>query len=217
MNEKMQLLLNFSTPIISDALDILGINGGLEGITPLISGQRIVGEAFTLEFKEVKEGEMGPAAEFIDEVEKGKIIVISNHGRDFCTVWGGILTYVAQQRGIAGCIIDGACRDIDEIKQANFPMFCRTTYMKSGKNRVYLSSKQQKIQIENTAIFPGDIICADDSGVLCFPYNKIDEVLTIAQQIKDMEERIILDLEQLIPLKEARIRHNYNKFSKRLS
>ena len=123
MKDNIQYLLNFPTPIISDSLDVLGINGGLEGIISLVPGQRIAGQAFTLEFEEVKEGQSGPAAEFIDEVDKGKIIVIANHSRSFCTVWGGILTYVEQQKGISGCIIDGACRDIDEIKAASFPMF----------------------------------------------------------------------------------------------
>lgn len=213
MKNNTQLLKNFSIPLISDALDMLGINGGLEGIVPLIPGKRIVGPAYTLEFEEVNEGQIGPAADFIDEVEEGQVIVIANKARSFCTVWGGILTYVAKKRGISGCIIDGACRDIDEIRAADFPMFCRSTYMKSGKNRVHLVKMQKPIVIANTIIRPSDILCADDSGALCVPYEYLEKTVVLATEIKNMEEKIMHDLEQSISLKEARRKNDYNKFA----
>src|SRR3990167_752449 len=131
-------LNEYSTPCISDALDSFGINGGLEGILPLNRGVKIVGPAFTLNYQLVDPNEGGVAGEFIDEVEPGSVIVIANNGRLSCTVWGDILSIVAKNKGILGTVIDGCCRDVEEITKVNYPIFSKSAYMKSGKNRVKL-------------------------------------------------------------------------------
>lgn len=215
MNSKKIIneLHQFATPVISDALDTLGWNGGLSGILPINAGKKITGPAYTISYELVEEGQAGKAGDYIDEVPEGSVIVISNKGHTFCTVWGGILTYLAQLRKITGVVIDGCCRDVDEIKSLDFPVYTKSVYMKSGKNRVYLAAKQKPVIIESTIVNPNDIVCADESGVLVVPLELAEAVVNCAREIIEMEEKVMKDLQKGISLKEARINHNYNKFA----
>lgn len=95
-------------PVVSDALDRIGVNGGLLGIKALSPGSRCVGPAYTLRFEAVAAGVAAPAADYVDEVPRGAVIVLDNGGRLDCTVWGDILTLIAGQRGIAGTVIHAA-------------------------------------------------------------------------------------------------------------
>ncbi|AMA73429.1 MULTISPECIES: RraA family protein [Aneurinibacillus] len=205
-------LRKLPTSCISDALDMLGINGGCELIRPLTQGMALVGPAFTLQYEQVKEGEKAPAGEFIDEVPAGSVVVIANGGR-YCTVWGDLLTIAAKQKGIKGTVIDGCCRDATSIIQMNYPIFTKGTYMKSGKNRVKLVGKQIPVRIGNTIVHPGDVICADDSGVIVIPQEVLPEVVEKALAVEIMEQQIIRDLREGISMKDARERHNYNNFA----
>jgi regulator of RNase E activity RraA len=207
------LLSDFSTPAISDALDVYGINGGLEGLHPIFPGAKIVGFAYTLLYVEVKPGELAEAGDFIDNVPAGNVIVIANQGRTFCTVWGDILTFAAKQRGIAGTIIDGCCRDIERIQALNYPIFSKSSYMKSGKNRVKLAAKQVPIKIGETIIQPGDIIFADASGALAIPKNIANKIIKTAEKIQAMESNILADLADGARLQETRKKHKYNEFA----
>lgn len=213
LKDSIEKLKRLSTATISDALDMSGINGGCELIRPLAPGMSLVGPAYTVEFQPVGEGEKAPAGEFIDEVEAGSVIVIANGGRTYCTVWGDLLALTAQQRGVAGTVIDGCCRDATGIIEMNYPLFSVSAYMKSGKNRVKLTGKQVPVRIGETTVKPGDIVCADDSGVVVIPAERLDETLTTALRIEEMEREIIEDLKAGVPLREARARRNYNDWA----
>src|SRR3984885_8914845 len=110
------------TTSISDALDRLGIAGQCLGIKTPDHRFRMTGRAFTILY--------GPAAtppgtvgDYIDDVAPGSVIVLDNGGRENATVWGDILTWVAHQRGIAGTVIDGACRDTHLSLELGSPIF----------------------------------------------------------------------------------------------
>lgn len=72
---------------------------GLEGLKALGPGMALAGPAYTLQYEPVPEGEAAQAGEFIDEVPEGHVVVIANGGRQYCTVWGDLLTYAAKIRG----------------------------------------------------------------------------------------------------------------------
>jgi 4-hydroxy-4-methyl-2-oxoglutarate aldolase len=202
-----------SIACISDALDTYGINGGLSGIVPVTPGLKCVGLAYTLAYEPVQEGELGKAGDFIDEVPADHVVVIHNGGRLDCTVWGDILTYVAKSRGVKGTVIDGCCRDVPEIIAMNYPIFSKGRYMKSGKNRVFLAAKQSPIQMADKWVHPGDLVCADDSGVIVVPQESVLDVLSRALEIEKMESELITDLKSGLSLVLAREKHRYNQFA----
>jgi regulator of RNase E activity RraA len=195
---------------VSDALDLLGINGGLLGLVRRSGTASIAGPAYTLLYRAVREHEAGPAGNFIDDVPAGAVIVVANDGRDYCTVWGDILTGVALRRGVLGTVIDGSCRDLGEIRAFGYPLWSRGVYMKSGKNRVRLDAVQVPVQVAGTTVRPGDVVCADDAGVLVVPGERADEVARQVDRVTRMEAKVRAAVDGGMPLREARRLHGYD-------
>lgn len=124
------------------------------------------------------------------------------------------MTRLAKRKGVAGTVIDGACRDVDLIRELNYPMFTRGAFMVTGKGRVQLVALQEPVTAGDILVHPGDLVVADDSGVLVVPQKRQDEVLLKAQDIAGREERIAKMLDEGLSLKEARIREGYHQIGK---
>jgi len=138
------------TASLSDALDSLGVSGGLLGITTQVPGSRCVGIAFTVQYEPVGDSHgFKNAANYIDQVPPGAVIVSSNAGRQDCTVWGDIMTHFAVARGIKGTVIDGVARDIDTVVKLGYPLFSRGRFMQSAKTG--LSSKRCRSRLRSVA------------------------------------------------------------------
>ena len=200
--------MKLSTPTVSDALDKLRIRCGCEGLIPITFGKKIVGPAFTVRFA-AKDQAPPLVGDYIDDVKEGQVVVIDNRGRTDCTVWGDILTWMAVSRKIAGTVIDGVCRDVDGIRELDYPMFARGHFMVTGKDRVTLESVNEKIIICNVRVSPGDLIMGDQSGVLVIPQEKAEEVLKLAQEIEKAESGIVNAIKKGSSLKKAREKFNY--------
>ncbi len=176
------------TATLSDALDKLGIPGQCLGIKPLGRGFQLAGRAFTLAYGPIAPG--GTVGEFIDDVPPGAVVVINNHGLEDATVWGDILTMCPHGRGLAGTVIDGACRDTLLALSPGYPMFSRSYSMRTGKDRVQLAAVNAPVNIGNAQVLPSDIMRGDSDGVVSIPHAQEDEVLDLAETIQAAEERI---------------------------
>ncbi len=209
----MAQLDHFSSTEISDALDACGVEGALLHIKPLNPGQKLIGPAYTIQYAPYEKTSEGfrPAADYIDNVPAGSVILIDNQARADCTVWGGILTQVALIRGISGTIVHGAVRDVNQIRQANYPLWCVDQFMRSGKNRVHKTGEQCAIIINDVTISPGDIIFADDHGAIVIPVHLVDEVIQKALAIQQTEKNIINAVHGGARLDLARKRYRYEK------
>lgn len=201
------------TGAVSDALDLLGHNGGLPGLARQSGSGVVAGPAFTLQFTPVEPGKPAPAGEFIDDVPAGSVVVVDNGGRTHCTVWGDILSDVALRRGVAGTVIDGVCRDLGEIRELGYPMWSLGSYMKSGKNRVALTAVQQPVSLAGTPVAPGDLVCADDAGVIVIPAALAGEAAAQITRVTRMEAGVRADVAAGVPLAEARRARGYNMAS----
>jgi regulator of RNase E activity RraA len=203
-----------SSPVISDAMDKLGIKGGCHGIKPVVPGQKIVGPAFTVKYRAADENP-GTVGDYIDQVEEGEIVVLDNRGRTDCTVWGDILTFTSVQKKIKGTVIDGVCRDVDGLKELNYSIFSRGYYMVTGKDRVEVESVNEPVVVADVKVEPGDIIFADDSGVLVIPRERAEEILELAEQIALKEERIIEEIKNGKTIAQAREKYGYHKLQRK--
>ncbi len=192
-NETLNRARILSTSALSDALDSLGVSGGLLGCSPRTGKTRMVGFAFTVQYEEflTQPQSFQNAGNYIDDVVADQVIVINNAGRDDCTSWGGILTEVALQRKIAGTVVYGAVRDLEELQSQNYSLFSSHIFMQSGKNRVQKTAQQIPVSIGSVTVCPGDLICGDASGVLSIPRHLIDEVLSRAEAIEKTEGKIL--------------------------
>ncbi len=204
----------FDTTSVSDALDRLGIVGGLEGIRPVVAGSVFCGPAFTVHYVPcgVVKGTVG---DFLDDVEPGQVVVLDNGGRTYCTVWGDLMSISASQRGIAGTVIDGVCRDVPGIKQLRYPIFTKGCFMVTGKDRVQCDGVNIPVSVSGVQVKPGDIVLGDDTGALVIPAERAAEVLAAAREVAEKEALIEKELRSGITLREARARVGYHSLQTR--
>jgi 4-hydroxy-4-methyl-2-oxoglutarate aldolase len=197
------------TATLSDALDKLGIAGQCLGIKPLDHGFRMAGRAFTLTYAPVGHP-IGTVGDFIDDVPEGAVVVIDNDGRYDATVWGDILTFCAHKRGLAGTVIDGACRDTHLALDLGYPLYSRSYSMRTGKDRVQLDAVGAIVSIGDARVAPGDILRGDSDGVIAIPQVHEDAVLATAEAIDAAEKRIRDAIAGGMRLDEARQQQSYH-------
>lgn len=216
MNNKeiIQAFKKLNTSTISDALDSLGIKDRVVGFTSRSSNTKMVGFAFTVEYRVFEEPVVGfhNAGNYIDNVIEDEVIVVNNNKIDYCTTWGGILTQVALKNNVAGVVVHGAIRDVDEIKNSQLPVFSQHVFMCSGKNRVYKFAEQQAITLDSFVVNPKDLVVGDENGVLFIPAKHIIECLERAIIIEETESKILQAvLVDNMSLQEARNKYRYDQ------
>lgn len=203
------------TTCVSDALDRFGISCGLYGIKPIVENRAICGRAFTVHY--VPCGiDKGSVGDFLDEVKPGEVVVIDNGGRDYCTVWGDIMSITAKKMGIEGTVIDGVCRDVPCVRSSGYPIYTKGYYMCTGKDRVEVDEINVPISVSGIKVSPGDIIMGDDNGVIVVPWTAAGDVLKVAKEIDIVESRIIEEVLNGSTLKEARNELNYHHLQSRI-
>jgi len=204
------------TATISDALDRLGIPGQCLNIKPRDARFRTAGRAFTLYYAPAGKP-AGTVGEFIDDVPPGCVIAIDNGGRENATVWGDILTEIAHRRGIAGTVIDGACRDTALCLELGYPVYSRSYSMRTGKDRVQLDATQVTVNIGEARVSPGDILRGDADGVVVIPRAHETEVLAVAEEITAAEDAIRAAVRSGKRLADARREFGYHRLQTKRS
>jgi len=202
------------TTSLSDALDRLGIAGQCLDIKPLEWTFHLTGRAYTILYGP-SATPSGTVGDYIDEVVPGSVIVLDNGGRANATVWGDILTSVAARRGIAGTVIDGACRDTRLARELGYPIFSRSYSMRTGKDRVQVEGVNCVVNIGDARIAPADILRGDADGVLVISCAHEDAVLTSAEEIDATEQKIRKLLDAGKSLTEARRELGYHSLQTR--
>ena len=204
------------TTSLSDALDRLGIPGQCLGIKPLDHRFRMTGRAFTILYGPAG-SPPGTVGDYIDDVAPGNVIVLDNGGRENATVWGDILTWVSHQRGVAGTVIDGACRDTHLSLELGYPIYSRSYSMRTGKDRVQVEAMNCPVNIGDARVHPGDILRGDSDGVVAIPKEHEDRVLATAEEIDRIEAQIRSYVNDGMTLAEARKQLGYHKLQSRSS
>ena len=202
------------TTALSDAMDRLGVAGQCLGIKPLDHGMRLAGRAFTILYGPSGKPS-GTVGDYIDDVPVGQVVVLDNGGREDATVWGDILTWVASRRGVGGTVIDGACRDTHLALELRYPIFSRSYSMRTGKDRVQVEAIGAPVNIGDARCAPGDIVRGDSDGIVVIPAPHEEEVLSVAEEIDAIEQRIRSAVESGLTLVEARRQHGYHTLQTR--
>lgn len=198
------------TTSLSDAMDRLGIAGQCLGIKPLDPKFRLTGRAFTILYGPAGKPP-GTVGDYIDDVPPGSVVVLDNGGRENATVWGDILTWVARSRGVAGTVIDGACRDTALALELGYPIYSRSYSMRTGKDRVQVEATNGPVNIGDARVHPGDLLRGDADGVVALPRAHEDAILSAAEEIDAVEDQIRRAVKEGRTLAEARRQHGYHQ------
>ena len=115
----------------------------------------------------------------IYRAQPGSIIVVESGDIDYAAA-GGNVCAVAQTRGIAAFVIDGVIRDLAEVRERRFPVFARGVMPIPGSKEI-VSALNVPIRCGGVEVCPGDIIVADEEGIVVVPFAKGESVLKTAQ------------------------------------
>ena len=191
-DELINRLAKLDTCAVSDALDRIGLKGATIGIRPVWPCPRIVGRAVTVKIKPVglekPKQHLGTAA--IEAAHSGDIIVVDNGGRTDVAAWGGLLSLASKLKGLSGVAVDGACRDVDESREAGFPVYARAVVPVTARGRIMQDSVNGEIQFGGVQVRAGDLAIADGSGVVIIPASRAAEVVAEAEKIAAQEGKM---------------------------
>jgi 3-hexulose-6-phosphate synthase/6-phospho-3-hexuloisomerase len=134
------------------------------------------------------DGDWAKPIEAIDKAEKGDVIVVDVNGGK-TAIWGELATWSAKLKGLAGVVIDGAVRDVDDIVKMDFPVFCRYISPNAGEPKGF-GEIGAEINCGNQVVQTGDWIIGDDSGVVVVPQEIAQEIANRALDVKEQENRI---------------------------
>ncbi|MEI6292221.1 MAG: orotidine 5'-phosphate decarboxylase / HUMPS family protein [Methanomicrobiales archaeon] len=172
-----------SSPNISDAMHR---KGAMNGIFSLCGDVKMIGQAVTVQ---TFAGDWAKPVEAIDIAGPGDVIVINNDAGTHVAPWGELATMSCITKGVAGVVIDGAVRDVDDIRRLHFPVFAKATVPNAGEPKG-LGEINAEISCCGQVVRPGDWIVGDESGVVVVPKERAYEVARRALEVKKTEERI---------------------------
>ena len=181
--EIRSLLMQVSAPNITDAMHR---KGAMSGIVSMCGNVKMVGRAVTVQ---TFPGDWAKPVEAIDVARKNEVIVIDNDGATHVAPWGELATLSCVKKGISGVVIDGAVRDVDDIRIMKFPLFAKAVVPNAGEPKGF-GEINAEIQCGGQYIRPGDWIVGDESGVVVIPAERAYEIARRALEVRKNEERI---------------------------
>ena len=198
----------FPTAMVSDAMDELGLFGVINGVEPrLLTSCRVAGLAMTARFAPKEKdpnawrfgGGVGkPLEQVLKTMANGQIVVIDLGGTKEAAPWGGLSSRIAQQRGVLGTLVWGACRDLEEIREVSYPVWSTGVCPRRSRNEFTFGDILQPVTIgaNGVTVRTGDVLLADLTGVICIPAERAAEVLEVVRGIAKSEEAVEQQIDQ---------------------
>ena len=180
---------DFASLATTDYGNVLGREHFIDiSIKPLWQGmKRIFGPAYTVQ---LASGDNLMLHSAIYEAPKGSVLVVDGFDNNYA-VAGGNVCAVAKERGIQGFIIDGVIRDLDEIRELEFPVYAKGVFPVPGKKKNY-SELFKPILCGGVNVRTGDIVVADSEGIAIIPIEKASEAYDTAKEKLDVEQKMSL-------------------------
>jgi 4-hydroxy-4-methyl-2-oxoglutarate aldolase len=168
-------------------------NGAVENvIRPISVGMVLCGSAVTIS---CTPGDNLGLHVAIALAKPGDVLVATVNAHPDFGYWGEIMAVAALEKGISGLVIDGCVRDFAQLCQLRFPTFASGLCIK-GTNKKSFDSINHPITLGKILINPGDLILGDDDGLVVVAQDHVPDVIKMATQRQEKEERIIEDLKK---------------------
>jgi len=178
-----EALVKVSTSNVSDAQHH---KGSIKGLRPVVDrGVKIVGPALTVS---TVNGDWAKTVEAIDRAGPGDILVIDAQGGDIA-VWGELASNSCQVKGLAGVVIDGATRDVQDIRDIEFPVWARNFVPDAGEPKGH-GEIGSEVLVGGQTVRTGDWIVGDESGLVVIDQERLVEVANRALNVLEMENRL---------------------------
>lgn len=175
--------LGTSTLFEASGLSTSAVDPAIRTVWP---GASVAGPAFPLE---CSPGDNLSIHIAMEQVPRGSVLVISTGGF-VAGYWGEVLTVAAEAAGVVGLVIDGGVRDIAALTARRFPVFTRGISMR-GTIKASTPSVGQPVSFAGTPVVVGDLVVADDDGVLVIPVAHVEATLAQGQARADKEAHMM--------------------------
>jgi 4-hydroxy-4-methyl-2-oxoglutarate aldolase len=205
MSDSVARLGRLDTCAVSDALDKLGLKGSVTGLTRYSTERRIAGRVLTVTLSKA-EGRTSTrhlCTGAIEAAQAGDVIVVEQRTGLDAASWGGNLSIGAQMRGVAGVIVEGPARDIDDSRRLEFPVFARSHTARTARGRIVETAFGDPITVGDVTVRQGDYVVADGSGAVFVAESEIERVLEAAEAIVQREEAMAAALREGKPISEV--------------
>lgn len=178
------------TAALADVLDARGHRDQTlpPEIRPLERGMRMAGQAYTVKGgpaintdEASYDAAIRKVLAMLGDVPSGHVAVYACD-QDVSAHLGELSVTSLTARGVAGCVLDGGCRDVGFILDEGFPVFARYVTPEDSTWRWELAATQVPIRIGRVLVEPGDWVVGDDDGVVVIPQAVAEEVLAEAEQ-----------------------------------
>lgn len=173
--------------VVSDCMNRTQVMAG--AIKPVQPGMRIAAQARTVA---CMVGDNSALHVAIGLARPGEALVVSAGGFQDTALWGGIMTRAAVKHGIAGLVIDGAVRDVAEIRALGFATFARAV-VPAGPHKGFGGIIDGTIACAGCPVQPGDVVLGDDDGVCVVPLARAADIMAASFEKIAQEEKTIAD------------------------
>ena len=196
----------------ADAMDTLGIAGVVQGIERRGGQGRFAGFAVTARHVWGGLGDFDRAdfavGRLVAATGPGRVLMVDAGGTCIST-FGGIASLAASRRQATAVVIDGACRDVDEIRATGLWLASRHVTPLTGKTRLRLQAMGDPVTIGGVQVAEGDLVVGDDTGLVVVPRARLQDVLAAAKHALEVDERVERGIRDGLSFAEAAAAANY--------
>ena len=202
MDDLVSRLAKLDACAVSDALDKLGLPGAVSGLNRLTTLRRITGRVHTVRMDKddgtPSTRHLGTTA--IEASAPGDVIVMEQRTGVEAACWGGNLSFGAKLRQVAGVIVDGPVRDVDEARDYDFTVFARGVTTRTARGRIREGATDVPITVGDVTVCSGDCVVADGSGVVFIAQSEVARVVEVAESIAARERAMVAALKEGTPI-----------------
>lgn len=186
--ELMELLMPYSTCNIADGMHRMYVMDG--GIRPVSLAKKICGPAVTVR---ISLGDNLMLHKALGLVKPGDVLVVDAQGCTVFSACGGIMMLRMMKLGVQGIVVDGCVRDIEGIREIGLPVYARGV-VPQGSGKAGPGQINFPVACGGISVMPGDVIAADENGVVCIPQDDIEEVAEGCRVKLAKEEKALAEI-----------------------
>jgi regulator of RNase E activity RraA len=185
------------TASVSDAVELVTGKRGFmsHDMRPVVAGL-IVGRAVTSLVKSASPENATPtlstkhSVELIDNAKPGEVgVIVMENGLDVAAI-GNLMGTAAKTRGMAGMVLDGGVRDVADLRAMGLIVYARSVVPSTAVGRFATVARNIPVECAGVTVRPGDIIVANEDGVVAVPQERAEEVLKRALEIDEREKKM---------------------------
>jgi 4-hydroxy-4-methyl-2-oxoglutarate aldolase len=174
----------------SDACDRLSVEGVARtgALRPIWEDcPQLFGRIVTVR---LEPGSDSPLADLLEALAgaAGSLVLVDLGGRVDVQCWGTVLATSARHFGVRGALVNGAVRDVDGLRALGFPTYARSVHPATMRGRLRLAAVGEPVELDGAVVESGSFAVADRSGTVFLPFERAEEVLALAAELRAGEQ-----------------------------